>query len=85
MFPNNNPFGFPFFINTGQNSAPADPIDQMEKTITFMKKMRDMDKDEKKKDDKPKSLFSVTEYFMILLMCTSVIQTLLVVIMMRGK
>lgn len=82
----NNPFGFPFFINTGQqgNSNTMDPITQMEKTLELAKKIRDMDKKDEKKEEK-KSLFNITEYWMILMMCTSCIQTILILWMVRGK
>ena len=64
-------------------TPPADDdIDRLEKWLKFLKKAKEDEKDEKK-EDKKKPFFSGAECFMMLMAVSSIIQTVLVVLLLK--
>lgn len=85
----NNPYGFPPFIPYSSPQGDVDPIKQMEKTLEFAKRIRDEEKREqegkKKPDDKKQVIFDKMEMFMMLMAASSLVQTVLVWMLIRGR
>lgn len=87
MFPYGNPQQPFIIIPQVPPQGSGDPIDQMEKALKFAKRMRDEDKEDSKKDkkDADKKGLSYTEWLMVTIAASSIINTLVVLWMVRGK
>ena len=78
---------YPPMIN--MNNQPEDEIVRLEKMVHFLKRLKDEDKDRReeqhKKDDRRQHRFGTIEWFMMLMVTSSVIQTVLILWLIRGR